>query len=492
MFRSLVRIVAVFLIFVGAHLLPADAQVIPIRTVPVASGDQFLFLPSTSMAMGGVSLAVDDSLADGWSNPARGIVLGDPVFLGSPTFYGISRNGGSGKTLPVGALLTDGTWFGGLAVALQQIDNASGDRAVFIEPWVRWNGPPRRLSDSSARNLFAQGFVGRRLGSGPWSMGLGFSTARLGAMDGVDLLYTGADRIDQSGTLGEVKVGLYREGVRDRLGLVVVHNRVSMTHDVTYIDVTWDTLTWIPTITPRLEVNEDRSRTWGGRVMYDRDLEAPGWRFGTSFTLNHKSHPKIPNYEIQNIPRDPGITWAYDLGVGISRTRGSTVFGLDVHLQPIFSNTWQEADVDTPKDAGGMIPKGGRTIENEFFFTNAIIRLGLDHHWKTASVQTGLEVRSYDYDFQQRNNIDGSFRDQRESWMEWTPSVGAAVRLSDMELRYAARVTSGTGQPGVQVERAVTDALTLGSDFIIAPQGPLTLQDATVVTHQFSVVISIR
>ncbi len=139
-----------------------------------------------------------------------------------------------------------------------------------------------------------------------------------------------------------------------------------------------------------------------------------------------------------------------------------------------------------------MFPKGGRTIENEFFFTNAIVRLGLDHRWKSVSLQTGLEVRSYDYDFQQKNNIDGSFRDQRESWMEWTPSVGAAVRLSDMELRYAARVTSGTGQPGLQVERAVSAALDAASDFIIAPQGPLTLQDATVVTHQFSVVIPIR
>jgi len=492
MLRSLVRVAAVLLILVGTHLLPAGAQVIPIRTVPVASGDQFLFLPSTTMAMGGVSLAVDDSLADAWSNPARGIVLRDPAFIGSPTFYGISGNGGSGKTLPVGALLTDGTWFGGLAVALQQIENASGERGFFIEPWVPWNGPARRLSDASARNLFARGFVGRRLGAGPWSMGLGFSTARLDAMDGVDLLYTGAERIDQSGTLGEVKLGLYREGLRDRLGLVLVHSRVSMVHDVTYIDITWDTLTWTPTVTPRLEVNEDRTRTWGGRVMYDRELEAPGWRLGTSLTLNHKSHPKIPNYEIQNIPRDPGTTWAYDLGVGLSRTRGSTVFGIDVHLQPIFSETWQEADEDTPKDAGGIIPAGGRTIENEFFFTNAMVHVGLDHRWKSVSVQGGLEVRSYDYDFEQRNNIDGSFRDQRESWMEWIPSVGVAFRLSDMELRYAARATTGTGQPGVQVDRAVSESLAAGSDFIIAPQAPLTLQDATVLTHQFSVVIPIR
>ena len=252
MLRFLVRTAVLLLLLVVAHAFPTAAQVIPVRTVPVASGDQFLFLPSTTMSLGGVSLAVTDTLADGWSNPARGATLRSSAFVGSPTFYAISHDGGAGKTLPVGALLTDDRWFGGLVVALQQIENASGDQAVFIEPWVNWVGPPRRLSDASSRNLFAQGFVGRRLGDGPWSLGMGFSTARLNAMDGVDLLYVGAERIDQSGTVGEVKAGLFREGTRDRLDISVVHNRVSMTHDVSYLDWTWDTLTWIPTVTRRV------------------------------------------------------------------------------------------------------------------------------------------------------------------------------------------------------------------------------------------------
>ena len=76
--------------------------------------------------------------------------------------------------------------------------------------------------------------------------------------------------------------------------------------------------------------------------------------------------------------------------------------------------------------------------------------------------------------------------------MEWIPSAGATLRLSDLEVRYAVRATTGTGQPGVQMERAVSEALDAASDFIIAPQAPLTLQDATVLTHQISVVIPIR
>ena len=66
------------------------AQLIPIRTVPVASGDQFLTVPSGTLGMGGVMIALDDSLADGWVNPAKGILIGESSFIGAPTFYGIS------------------------------------------------------------------------------------------------------------------------------------------------------------------------------------------------------------------------------------------------------------------------------------------------------------------------------------------------------------------------------------------------------------------
>ena len=66
-----------------------SAQLIPIRTVPVASGDQFLTVPSGTLGMGGVMIALDDSLADGWVNPAKGVFIGESSFLGAPTFYGI-------------------------------------------------------------------------------------------------------------------------------------------------------------------------------------------------------------------------------------------------------------------------------------------------------------------------------------------------------------------------------------------------------------------
>ena len=490
---SLVRALTVLAALQSVLVAPLAGQVVPIRTVPVASGDQFLTLPSTNLGMAGVRLAVNDSLGDPWSNPAKGVFIGESSFLGSPTFYGISNGGGSGKTFPLAGMFRGAEWFGGASLALQQIDNSSGND-FFIDSWVDWIGPAPLLSDASSRNLYASGFVGRRLSAGPWSIGLAASSAHLDAVDGVDLLYASANRIEQSGSASDVRLGLYRAGARERLAIVLLHNRISMTHDVTYVDVTWDDPMRPPVAEARIEINEDKTRTMGAQVSWDRDLDAPGWRVGAAFTVNRKSHPKIPNYSIQNIPRDPGETWAYEAGFGFSRKRGPTTFGIDLMVQPIWSETWQEADEAVVTAGGAVIEVGGRTIENEFFFTNVVLRTGLSHQLEDIGLQAGLEVRSYDYTLEQVNHIEGSFRDQDESWMEWTPTFGATFRFSDLELRYAGRLTTGTGQPGTAraFRGEAAAAFSPGSDFIVAPEAPLTLRDASVLTHQVSVRIPVR
>ncbi len=492
MARSFVRSLPLLAAVLAAGLTPLDGQLIQLKTVPLATGDQFLLLPSRSLAMGGLTLAVDDSLGDPWGNPAKGVFIEEPLLLGSPTFYSISSDGGAGRSFPVAAFFRGRRAFGGVAFALQQIVNESGSQDwLWLRPQV-WPGGAQRLSDASARNIFAQGFAGTRLGSGPWSIGLGASVAGLDAVDGVDLLYANAESIDQHGTMGDVRLGFYRDGDHDRLALLLVHDRVSMTHDVSYLEFRWDTLTWTQSVTRRVDENLDQTRTWGVQAAWDRDLRAPGWRVGGSATVNRKSHPKIPNYEIQNIPRDPGTTWAYELGVGLSRTRGPDVFGLDLLFQPIWSDTWQEADQDVETASGGVVRKGERTIENDFFFTNVVLRAGFSHEMGQASVQAGLELRSYDYALDQRDRVAGTFRDQDEAWIEWSPSAGATIRFGDVQLRYAGRLTTGTGRPGVAfTPEALADRAAL-ADFIIAPEAPLTLQEATVLTHQLSIAVPIR
>src|SRR5205809_6474197 len=100
----------------------APAQSIPIQTVPIVPADQFDIFPSYTLAMGGVSIAVPDTLHDPFVNPAKGARLRAARFFSAPTFCGVSHDAGAGRTLPLGIFSTAGTWYGGLALALQQVD----------------------------------------------------------------------------------------------------------------------------------------------------------------------------------------------------------------------------------------------------------------------------------------------------------------------------------------------------------------------------------
>ncbi|MFQ6674550.1 MAG: hypothetical protein ACE5GH_07185, partial [Fidelibacterota bacterium] len=57
------------------------------------------------------------------------------------------------------------------------------------------------------------------------------------------------------------------------------------------------------------------------------------------------------------------------------------------------------------------------------------------------------------------------------------------------------RLTTGTGRPGVAWPGGgvrFKDFALAGGDFIIAPSGSLTLQEANVVTHQISISVPLR
>ncbi len=476
---------------IAAVPAPVAGQLISLKTVPVATGDQFLTLPSERLGMGGVAIALDDVLLDPFVNPAKGSLIEESALLSAPTFYGISNGNGAGRTLPFSALFRSEKGFGGFSFALQQIEGADRGGVIFFPLDVVWVGPPARLSELSATNVYADGFMGLELGETGLSLGVGASWAGLDALDGVEHLYALADGIEQSGHVVDYRLGLFSNREGRHFEAVIIHNRFSMTHDVTYIDWVWDDMDMVPILTTRLETNQDKTRTTGLHLGFARPLTESGWRIGGTWTVNRKSHPKIPNYEIMNIPRDPGISWAYNFGIGIAKSSGPATFGIDLVFEPIWSDTWVEAEADTTAAGGAVIQKGDRTIENEFFFTNVQMRLGLAHETERLTFQMGLEVRAYDYTFEQRDNIEDTFRDQDESWMEWTPSLGAKVKFPEFEIGYVGRMTTGSGRPGVQWTGSRAEAA-LAADFIVAPSGPLTLQDARVLTHRVTVSIPIR
>src|SRR2546428_8736528 len=100
----------------------ASAQSIPIHTVPLVPADQFDIFPSLTLAMGGVSIAVPDTLNDPFVNPAKGARLRAARFFSAPTFYSVSHDAGAGPTLPLAVFSTAGTWYAGPPPPLQPAD----------------------------------------------------------------------------------------------------------------------------------------------------------------------------------------------------------------------------------------------------------------------------------------------------------------------------------------------------------------------------------
>lgn len=476
--------------------MPLFGQFIGIKSVPVASGNQFLILPSQTRGLGELSIAIDDPMGDPYRNPAKGIRISQNRMFSSPVFYQISGENGSGRTLPLGIALKRGDWYGGGAVAFQQISASEQNEPPVIFTIADGRANIRNshtLRDKNRLNWYGVGFVGKKL-SDRFSAGAGISWAGLDAVDGVEFLYGGSQNIEQTGHQLDLRVGLLGEWPGDRtVEAVLLHRNFDMTHDVTYLRWRWDDFSGNSIPVAETERNLDRTRTWGLHLGYSRPIGRRGWKGGSIFTVNRKSHPKIPNYALMNIPRDPGNTWAFNLGMGFSRQgNAGDVVGFELIFEPIWSNTWADAatTIITPDDR--IIPRGAKTVNNDFSFTNWIIRFGVGHQTpaKTFGFQLGMQVYIIQYWLDQTNFIEKFKRSQRERWAEWTPSLGLVWKFEQLELRYTGLITFGTGRPGLSGGLVSTDAAAgRTSDVILAPAGQLALASAHTITHQVMVAI---
>lgn len=464
-------------------------QLITIRTAPVAIADQFAVFPAENDGMGGVAIATRDALADPFTNPAKGARLRGTAFFGSPTTYSVSHNAGGGRTLPLSTLATSGAWFGGLMVAIQQIDPSREPTQFFSPPILETTRPvalPSRnftTADRAHGNTLAWAGVGRRLARG-YSLGASASWAGITGIDGVDLLYANSVDIAQRGHALDLRLGLVNDAPDGRsFEALLLMNRFAMTHDVTWLDTFWDPGTQSFASRPRIESNHDQTNVLGAHVAMERPL-AQGWRFGALATANRMTHPKIPDYSIQSVPRDPGESWAYNVGVGVSRTTGPARFGLDAIYEPIRTHTWSS------------------TVDNHFTFSNWAMRMGLSQSIdiggalrRALELQLGLNVRSIGYHLRQLDLAAATGRTQDERWVEWTPTWGLSLRFPDLEIRYRGRSVNGTGRPstfGGCPQCAFADAVPAGINVLATPSGPLFLQDVTIVTHQISVAVPLR
>lgn len=477
-------------------LVPAvavRAQVISPKTVPIHQGEQFGIYPSQWPGMGGVSIALVDTIGDPWSNPAKATRLTVGSIQVMPFTH--RATAGGGRTLPVSVMQTGGTMAGGALFSLQEVERRD----------VWWNQP---ISDRRASNQYVAGVLARRLGNG-LAVGAGVLVADLRGVDGVSALYAGSDRVRQDGGMLDARIGLTKDFTSGAtLELVGVANRYRMTHDVHYPQ-TWR---WAPcpafapcdpVVTPeRDEENLDRTNVAGLHAVYLTPKTEGGWRMGYLFTANRQSHPKIPNYQIQNIPRDPGNTDAFNVGFGTSRVIGNSTFGLDVVLEPMRSHTWADAAGDTTDVNGIVIPQGNHTVDNRFRFSNSRINVGFGHELAGSAdsstmvgLQFGVSLRSINYTLDQTNHVMRTERSQDESWTEWTPTFGLRMRTRDIVVTYSMSMTCGpTCFSDDRARNFMSPAAAPVTDVgvLAAPNAPLDFDGGTARRHLVMVSMRLR
>jgi hypothetical protein len=468
---------------------PAAAQGITLKTVPIPTGEQFLLFPSQTLGMGSISIAGDDRLAAPFANPARRLEGDRLRVFATPTFYGETNRWVGGRSLPVSALATGERLHGGFAIATQQLLDR---RRVGL------GGRPAPPEGSNLRedptNTYLFGTVGARV-TDRSALGVSVFHARLGAVDGVNMLYGRSHAIEQSGRLSELRLGFAHDfGDERRLEGTITNTRLDMTHDVNYLDWVWDEgvepWTTPPTVVEWQERNEDHTITWGTRWRYSQAMDHAS-RVGLILAGSTKAHPKIPNYNIVDIPRDPGNTAVFNIGAGVIRSEDGATIGLELVIEPARSHTWAFADTTIALPSGATLEPGDKTVDNQFRFLNYVIALGMERETRWADFQLGLRVRQISYSLEQENFLAERIRNTQESWLEWTPSWGALGRLGSMDFQYAGRFTT-KGWPDMmwfgRMDMAVVDSPG-GVDFMVGPTGPVSLPSYRVTTHRFTVSV---
>ena len=269
------------------------AQLIQVKTLPIADGDQWRIFPSANAGMGDVSIALADSLLDPFANPAKGSRVRSKsggAFFGSPAFYSVSQKAGGGRTFPVGGLLRSGSTFGAIAFAYQEIDDINSNRQFTPPPPVLRgvDGSPVTIDEPSRQNQFAFASIGRVFAAHNLSVAGSVQWSGLHDIDGVDLLYAGSAGIDQHGNAVDARLGATKDWVTPAgtrtAEAILLRNGFDMTHDVTWADQVWDANTRTFTTRARIDHNLDRTDTWGLHLGYSQPVADSGWRAGAIVT----------------------------------------------------------------------------------------------------------------------------------------------------------------------------------------------------------------
>ena len=488
--------------------LSVTAQIIGVKTLPLITTRQFNLAPGYYAGMGGVHVALEDALADGYRNPALATRLDGSLFYLAPfrdswrdnladpdPWFGPNTEAAIGplegsltQGLPVGVIhhlnLSDGRLrlTAGLTLSSEQLRHTS-HREQFWDPETRdWNEPLRM----NAFNWPITGIAAVRFPERRLSIGIGVDDITLRAVDGIPLLYPGAQKLIQRGHLVHYRLGASYETADDsRLDFLVLHKRYHMRQEAVY--------SWQDDIH-----NKDEETSWLGQLKVLLPAEDQA-RVGLELTAQRKWHPKIPDYPAPEvaIPRDPGITKAGRLGVGFSNRVGKLLAALDVTVEVIDSKTWGDTTGAVTADDGTIIKAGDPLFRNDYFFTNASAALGVEYQLnEKLRLQAGWSAKQYSIDYDHEDYVTGETitASPQNWWKEPTLSAGLVARVAQTEWIFHTSRTTGTGTPfpednwwpwwrwGMFVDRAMP------AGDILAPPTGMEFRNQPVVLHRLTVV----
>lgn len=460
------------------HSAIAGAQIIAVKTSPLAEGDQNTFLPSANRGMAGVSIALRDTLLDPFANPAVGARLRHSYAFGTPSFYALSHNGSAGSTLPIGIVKRGSRFFGSAAVAMQVIEPPDRNQSAVFNPVVLEAASSTVLVSGTAapakrRNgyLFTGG--GRTIGDSTLAVGASVQWSRIGGVDGVDLLYPGSRSVREHGDDIELRVGAMKDWRLRSLEAAVVHTRVATSHDISYLDLFWDPGTRTVIQKSRADHNYDRRHLWGANLKLAQTVgdSTLGWRLGASVTANRTTQPTAPSLGMMTPAGDPGRSDALNAGVGVTRVMGATIAGMDAIYEPITA--------ERQLSAGGV---------DQYRFANAIVRGGVGREFALVPMgtflrlQAGAEWHRYHYTLHEASAPATS---SVEGWSQWTHTVSASMRASQFEFHYGFRVVSGVERPGFVDSPPVFSVL---DSFVpVFPQ--IQMMPVRVISQQFTFTV---
>lgn len=494
------RFVAAVLLAVGL-ILPrtARAQLIPMRTVPIAEGGQFTFFPAANYGMGDVSIAVRDSLLDPYRNPATAVRQQERsrYFL-APTFFTVADAAGGGQTLPLGAVVRRDALFAGAMLAVQRTEPPRVSSGMPFAPADLLTSPGPLFdapSDFSPQtNRHGHVIAGRSFQAGRLAVAGSVMWSELRGMEGVELLFNGSYNVQQRGARQDVRLGVLREWSGDRsMEALLVRTETNMSYDVGYAERFWDPGTRQTLIRTVRDLSRDASTTSGLHLAYAMPLGDSGWRVGATGTVNRIGQAQSPYTPVLGVPNDAADGVAYNVGLGVSRRLGPSRVALDVVAEPMWRRSRGRADTVAHTIHGPLAP-GSIVREGYFKFTNFLLRGGASHDIALVApgsrmqVQLGMQLRNVNYQLEQHDLAASAFQVRRHSWREWTHSGGATIVFGQVEAGYHLRLASGMRRLGhsfgssAEFQRGV---------FLPDPVG-VVLRPVRVATHQLSLTMAIR